>query len=91
MLLGSIIVTVIRLTLVFGLGRDTSTTMGVIPDGNGRVMDEFVIVMKSTPGWPGLRSDGNDPGAASVNIAVGMYCELPMPKCLPTNESMEIP
>ena len=54
---GAVITTMISTTLVFVLGTDTLTRIGVISDGNEMVIEASVEV-KSTPGWPGLRSLG---------------------------------
>ena len=71
--------TVMLMTLlVVSLGTETDATMGVMPVANGMVTDALVL-MKSTPGEPGLRSDGDAPGGAPTSVAVVMYCGLPIP------------
>jgi len=52
-----VITTMISTTLVFVLGTDTLTIIGVISDGNEMLIEASVEV-KSTPDEPGLRSLG---------------------------------
>ena len=75
---GAVTTTMICTTLVLVLGSDTSTRMGVMSDGKGK-MTLPVVVRKSTPGWPGLRSEVDDVGAWSLSVAPVMYCALPIP------------
>ena len=75
---GAVMTTRISFTLVFVVGPEMSTTIGVMPGGNG-----IVIVglgsLKVTPGDPGVRSDGLVPGGAPVRLTSVMYCGLVMP------------
>ena len=54
---GAVIITMISTTLVFVLGTDTLTIIGVTSDGNEMMTEAFGEV-KSTPDEPGLRSLG---------------------------------
>ena len=75
---GAVTTTMICTTLVLVLGSETSTRMGAMSDGKGK-MTVPSVVRKSTPGWPGLRSEVDEVGDWSMSVAPVMYCALPIP------------
>ena len=74
-----VMTTRISLTLVFVVGPEMSTTIGVMPAGNG-IVTVGLSSLKVTPGDPGLRSDGLVPEGAPVSLTSVMYCGLVMPR-----------
>ena len=75
---GPFTMTVMLSTLdVFG-GTETELRMGVMPGVNGMMTDEFGS-LKSTPWVPGLRSCTLGLLFAPWNVALLMYCGLPIP------------
>ena len=74
-----VMTTRISFTLVFVVGPEMSTTMGVMPGGNGMVT-VGLSSLKVTPGDPGVRSVGLVPGGAPVSWTSLMYCGLVIPK-----------
>ena len=75
---GAVIITIISTILVFVLGTDTLTRIGVISDGNEIVIEASVEV-KSTPDEPGLRSLGLVLSGAPLIVTLLIYCGLFMP------------
>ena len=69
---GPVMTTRISFTLVFVVGPEMSTTMGVMPGGNGMVTVGLGS-LKVTPGDPGVRSDGLVPGGAPVSLTSVIY------------------
>ena len=76
--LGPVTVTVVELTFVLSLGTETEARMGVIRAATGMVTDASVE-LKSTPGEPGVSSDGDVPCGAPVRTGVPRYPGWSMP------------
>jgi hypothetical protein len=70
---------------VFVLGTETWARMGVVPGVNGMVTDALML-LKSTPGEPGLRSVGDVPFGAPMIVALLIYCGLVIPKTELSND-----
>ena len=75
---GRVTVTVTELTFVLSLGTEAEARTGVMPAMTGMIT-EASFVRKSTPGEPGVRSDGDVPCGAPVRMGVPRYCGLSMP------------